>query len=296
MVVMTSGRYSQAKMVRRKPLHRFPSDVVMEWIHSIDDPRIAAYRNLPDRTLRGENIFIAEGKLAAVRLLESSYPVESVLAAEPHAAEMAQIVPDRTPLYVASDELIQQIVGYPFHRGVLALGRRPSQTPTWSSVLDSFSLTQPLRLVVLPSVNQAENLGLIFRSAAAFGIDALLLGPQTVDPLSRRAIRLSMGGVLHIRWARSENFLHDVQQLGRRWQVLRAAAVVDSSAIPLQEFSWPPRAAVLLGHEFEGLPPDVQRLCDVRLTIPMHPPMDSLNVGVAAGIFLYCMSYPKQSR
>lgn len=262
----------------------------MEWIHSLEDPRIAGYRNLPDRTLRGESIFIAEGKLVALRLLESAYGVESVLTTPEHAEQMVERVGERAPIFVAPEALIHQIVGYPFHRGVLALGRRPPQTPTWSGLMEQFALDKPLRLVVLPEIHQAENLGLIFRSAAAFGMDVVLLGPKTVDPLSRRSIRLSMGGVLHIPWARSEHFLEDLRELGLRWQVVRVAAVVDASALPLHQFSWPERAAVLLGHEFEGLPASIQRLCDVRLTIPMHSPMDSLNVGVAAGIFLYSMS------
>jgi len=266
---------------------------VIQQIASLDDPRIAGYRNLPDRTLRGENIFIAEGKLVVLRLLESGYGVESVLAAEEHAEQMSCLVGERAPLFVAAEELIQQIVGYPFHRGVLALGRRPEQEPGWEEILNKFSIDRPLRLVVLPAINQPENLGLIFRSAAAFGMDAVLLGPQTVDPLSRRVLRLSMGGVLHIPWARTEHPVHDLRQLGQRWQVLRAAAVVDPAATLLEDFSWPQRAAILLGNEFEGLPTYVQRLCDVRLTIPMHTPMDSLNVGVAAGIFLYAMTRRK---
>lgn len=266
---------------------------VIQQITSLDDPRIAGYRNLPDRTLRGENIFIAEGKLVVLRLLESRYGVESVLSAQQYAEEMSRLVGDRAPLFVAAEELIQQIVGYPFHRGVLALGRRPEQVPTWEELLNRFPIDRPLRLVVLPAINQPENLGLIFRSAAGFGMDAVLLGPQTVDPLSRRVLRLSMGGVLHIPWARTEHFVHDLRQLGQRWQVLRAAAVVDPAATLLEEFSWPQRAAVLLGNEFEGLPTYVQRLCEVRLTIPMHTPMDSLNVGVAAGIFLYAMTRRK---
>ncbi|MDW8039701.1 MAG: RNA methyltransferase [Thermoguttaceae bacterium] len=262
----------------------------MERISSLEDPRVAGYRNLPDRTLRGENIFIAEGKLVVLRLLDSPYQVESVLAADIHAEQMAKIVGDRAPLYVATEELVQQIVGYPFHRGVLALGRRPAHTPTWSELLEQFSLSQDLRLVVLPAINQPENLGLIFRSACALGLDGVLLGPQTVDPLSRRVLRLSMGGVLHIRWARTEHLVYDLRQLGQRWQVVRVAAVVDSAATPLEQFCWPSRAAVLMGNEFEGLPAYIERLCDARLTIPMHNPMDSLNVGVAAGIFLYAMT------
>lgn len=261
----------------------------------MDDPRIAPYRNLPDRTLRGENIFIAEGKLVALRLLESPYGIESLLAAEEHAEQMATLVGDRAPVFVASEELVRQIVGYPFHRGVLALGRRPDKIPTWQELLEGHSLDRPLRLVVLPAINQPENLGLIFRSACALGMDGVLLGPWTVDPLSRRVLRLSMGGVLHIRWARTEHLLEDLHQLGHRWQVLRAAAVVDPAAIPLEQFCWPQRAAVLLGNEFEGLAPELQQLCEVRLTIPMHRPMDSLNVGVAAGIFLYAMSRPSPS-
>lgn len=263
----------------------------MEPIHSIDDPRIAGYRNLPERTLRGENIFLAEGKLVALRLLSSPFPVESVLVTEPYAEEMAQVVADRVPLYVAADPLVRQIVGYPFHRGVLALGRRP-EVPCWESVLSRFSLEDRLRLVVLPSINQPENLGLIFRSAVALGVDAVLLGPSCADPLSRRCLRLSMGGVLYIPFARSDHFAYDLRELGVRWHVRRVAAVVDSLAVPLHEFPWPARSAVLLGNEFEGLSPQVQRLCDDRVTIPVQSNMDSLNVGVAAGIFLYAMTRP----
>jgi len=258
-------------------------------IDLIDDPRVAAYRGMKDRALRGESLFVAEGRLLVDRLLDSPFAVESVFASEELAAEYAARLTDEVPLYVAPEALLREVVGYKFHRGVLAAGRRdrPMTLDRLTARLDD---RRRWNLVVCPRVANGENLGLIFRSAAALGIDGVLLGPHCADPLSRRCLRLSMGGVLRVPTVHSADLAADLRHLRDHCNVRPVATVVDARAEPLRGFSWPPRTALLLGSEFEGLDDPWLALCDRQITIPMQPGSDSLNLGVAAGIFLYEMS------
>ncbi len=261
----------------------------MERIDSWDDPRLGAYRNLRDRTLRGESLFVAEGRMVARRLLESRFEVESVLVSEKDAAEFSLLAAGRgVPLYVAPEAVLSRIVGFPFHLGVLAAGRR-RPLPSLADLLPPPPL-EVLRMLVLPEVTKPENLGLAVRSAAAFGLHAVLLGPQCCDPLSRRALRVSMGTVLELPLGRCENLAADLKALKEQWDVRLFAAVLDTRARCLAEVRWPSRAAVLVGNEWSGLREGWLEACDQRVTIPMHPGVDSLNLGVAASIFLYEMT------
>lgn len=260
----------------------------MQWIESIDDPRVAAYRNLPQRTLRGESIFVAEGRLLAERLLESEHRAESVFVSEEFADEFRPLVGDAVPLYVAREALLVEVVGFKFHRGVLAAGRR-GKSPTLDELVGREPIESPVSLLICPEVTQPENLGLIFRSAAGFGVDGLLLGRACCDPLSRRCLRTSMGGVLRVPYRESPDLSADVRRLQERWGVELLAAVLDEQAEKLDQLRWPPRVAVLFGQEFGGLSSQWLSAADRRVTIPMQPGTDSLNLGVAAGIFIYEM-------
>jgi tRNA G18 (ribose-2'-O)-methylase SpoU len=285
----------------------------MQRVDSIDDPRVAPYRNLRDRTLRGESIFVTEGRVLTQRLLESPFEAESVLAAEELAAEFAPLVADRTALYVAPESLLLEIVGFPFHRGVLGCGRRPPPK-TFAELMSAVDRAaegdspifvaschknrdsplglvrdSPLGLVICPEVTKPENLGLVFRTAAGFGVDGVLLGQRCCDPLSRRALRVSMGGVLAVPFARSQDLIEDLRTLKRVHGFKLLATVLDPRAERIERFHWPPRAGLLLGNESDGLREQYLSLCDHRLTIPMRPGTDSLNLGVAAGIFVYQM-------
>jgi tRNA G18 (ribose-2'-O)-methylase SpoU len=261
----------------------------MERIHSLDDPRIAAYRNLRDRTLRGESIFLTEGRLLTLRLLESGFQAESVFCAEQFAAEMDAVVRDRLPLYVASAELMRGVVGFNFHRGVLARGRRPTSAAL-DDLMSQIGEQPTLRLVICADVTQPENLGLVLRSAAALGVDGVVLGERTCDPLSRRCLRLSMGSVFRVPYARAENLAARLRQIKVRHGLELIATVLDDSAYPLADFRWPDRVGLLVGNEFAGLRPDLVELCDYRVTIPMRRHVDSLNLGVATGIFIHEMT------
>jgi tRNA G18 (ribose-2'-O)-methylase SpoU len=255
-------------------------------IQSIDDPRVAAYRNLRDRTLRGESIFVTEGQVLTLRLLASGYAVESLFVADKFADEIAAVLGDRAPLYVSSEKLLLEVVGFPFHRGVLGAGRRG--TPLrFAELLGRHDPAAPLRLVVCPEITKPENMGLIFRTASALGIDGVILGERCCDPYSRRCLRVSMGAVLQVPFVKTADLAADLQHLKRSCNVDVVGAVLDDRAEPLAAVRWSPRTAILFGNEFEGLPSRCLELCDRRVTIPMRAGVDSLNLGVAAGIFIY---------
>ncbi len=260
----------------------------MEWIESLDDPRVAAYRDLPERTRRGESVFVTEGRLVTRRLLRSGYETESVFVAERFAEEFEREVGRDAPLYVARESLLRQVVGFDFHLGVLGAGRR-RPTLTLEELMSPKGVEEPLSLVICPEVAKPENLGLIFRSAAGFGMDGIVLGRGCCDPFSRRMLRVSMGAVLQMPFAGSEDFPADLNRLKGRWQVELLAAVLDDRAERLADVRWPRRAGILFGSEFDGLRTEWLSLCDRMVTIPMAPNVDSLNLGVAAGIFMYEM-------
>ncbi len=255
------------------------------FIDNLDDPRITPYRNLKDRDLAASgDRFIAEGRQVVRRLLESSLAVDSVFVAARRQAEMQPLVGNRAPLYVVPDELVREIVGFKFHSGVLACGVRP-QAPSIDDVMST--ATVPATLMVLPEVANTENLGSMIRIAAAFGCAAVVLGERSCDPFYRQSVRVSMGTVFRIPIVRSAGIRDDLLRLKEHWDVRLMATVLDDSAQPLASYVRPPRLAVLFGNEAHGIPPDLLPLCDDHVTIPMKLGTDSLNVAVAAGVFLF---------
>lgn len=260
-------------------------------INSLDDPCVAGYRNLRERSLREEGVFITEGALLAERLLQSRFPVESLFVTIENAPRFAELVQGRAPLYVAEAALMRQIVGFDFHRGVLGLGCRLPFPDATSTVERLSSSSQQLRLLCCPSTETAENLGLILRSAAAFGVQAVLLPNDGADPLSRRCLRQSMGSALSLPLARSNDLLRELCALRQSHDVRLVAAVADDdeSVVALDCFVWPQRAVLIVGNEYSGLDESWLAACDYRVTIPIAPGCDSLNVAVAAGVFLHHM-------
>ena len=256
-------------------------------VPTLDDPRLAPYRNLKDRELaRGGDRFIAEGEHVVRRLLASDYPVESLLLTRRRAEEVAPLAPSEVPVYVADDSLVHQVVGFKFHSGVMGVGRRKPgvSVGAWMAEVRS---RERLTLVVLPDIANTENLGSLVRIGAAFGADAVVLGRQCCDPFWRQSIRVSMGTVFSLPILRSDDLLRDLGDLRTRHDVELAAAVVGADAQPLAASHRRDRLALLFGNEAQGLSAEYVRACDRRVTIPMHLGTDSLNVAVAAAVFLY---------
>jgi tRNA G18 (ribose-2'-O)-methylase SpoU len=254
-------------------------------INDLNDPRIAIYRDLKtsNRTRRLHQ-FVVEGEKLFERLCESPFPLVSVLASDRHSARIADRVPDGVPLYVVPHESISLLVGFNFHRGVLACGeRRP--WPDLGAIAPGGSVERTL--VVCPRLENPENLGAIVRIGDVFGIDAVLVGGRCPDPLSRRVLRVSMGTALRLPVVASEDLARDLDRLTGDLGFQLAASVVDPSAESLRDFRRPDRLALLLGSEGDGLEPEWIARCRWKVTIPMRPGAESLNVAVAAGILLY---------
>ena len=256
-------------------------------VDTLDDPRVAPYRNLKDRDLaRSGDRFIAEGEQVVRRLLASDYPTESLLLARKRADEIAPLAPPGVPVYVVPDPLVHQVVGFKFHSGVMAVGRRKAAM-TVDDVMAAASARPRATLVVLPEIANTDNMGALIRISAAFGADAVVLGEHSCDPFWRQSVRVSMGTIFAVPVVRSDDLQRDLRRLAEHWGVELAAAVVGDDAEPLHAAGREGRLGLLFGNEAQGLAPNHVAACHRRVTIPMQLGTDSLNVAVAAAVFLY---------
>ena len=254
-------------------------------IGALDDPRLAPYRELKKSNLtRWSGLFVAEGEKLVRRLLASDYETASLLVGRRYLEEFAALAPAETPVLAIPDEWVESLVGFNFHRGVLACGKRRAN-PALKDVLAAAE--QRATVVVCPDVQDPENLGAILRIAAAFGVDLLMLGSRAADPLSRRVLRVSMGAALAVPLIRSDDLPANLGRLRSDFGFELAATVLDADAEPLNRAARPERIALLFGSEGHGLDRSLVERCDRRLTIAMQRGTDSLNVAVAAGMFLY---------
>jgi tRNA G18 (ribose-2'-O)-methylase SpoU len=243
------------------------------------------YRNLKKCNLtRWSGLFIAEGRRVVRRLLASGFPVESVLVSERRRAGIVAQLPPDAPIYIVPQELAEQLVGYNFHAGVLACGRRKEQ-PDLEAIMSNAG--ERATLAACPQITDQENLGGIIRVCASFGADGLLLASSCPDPFSRRVLRVSMGNAFRLPIVESRDLAADLNELRSRWGVQLAATALDRDAETLAAASRPPRMALLFGNESEGLHERWLDLCERTVTIPMAPGADSLNVTAAAAVFLH---------
>jgi tRNA G18 (ribose-2'-O)-methylase SpoU len=256
----------------------------VQTIHSLSDPQLAAYRNLKDKELaRDGHRFIAEGENVVRRLLASSTPVESVLLAERKVSAIAPLCRENVTIFVASDDLIQQIIGFEFHSGVLACGIRPPAPALEALIPPS---PAPALLTICQQITNAENLGSLIRISAAFGASAIILGQRCCDPWFRQCVRVSMGTIFALPIFRSTDLLSDLDAI-KSHGITCLAAVIDNDAVPLDSIERISRVGLVFGSEAQGLDPATIGRCDRRVTIPMRLGTDSLNVAIAAAVFLY---------
>lgn len=259
-------------------------------IEDPDDPRVSAYRDVRERDLVGrQGLFVAEGEVVLRVLARSRLcaPV-SLLIAEKRLAGLADVIaalPAETAVYAAGQAVMDTLVGFPIHRGILALGRRTAQ-PSVSELLAG--LPGEALVLVLCGIANHDNMGGLFRNAAAFGADAVILDETCADPLYRKAIRVSVGAALITPFARlapGEDPLALLRDGG-----FQTIALSPAGTGVLAQLRKPPRAAVLLGAEGPGLP--AQLLANANtVRIPMSEGFDSLNVGVTAGIVLHHLRF-----
>jgi tRNA G18 (ribose-2'-O)-methylase SpoU len=241
------------------------------------------------RALRDAGLFVAEGRLVVERLLTGTGPLAfelvRVLAtpAAVRALRLDERVADR--LDVRTPQAMQEVTGYNFHRGVLALARRPATAPV-SELIAGLAADAPL--VIGERIVDVDNVGSIFRNARAFGAAGVVLDDTSADPLYRKAVRTSMGTVLEVPWttASGADLWGMLRTAGYRLLALTPAL----DAMPLREAMTgvgSGRVAVVVGNEGEGLSHAALSSCDVRVRIPMAHGADSLNVATALAVALY---------
>lgn len=253
------------------------------------------FANLTERELRNAyekqgGFFIAESPKVIERALDAGYEPISMLMEEKHitgdAAFLIQRCPN-LPVYTAPRSVLEQLTGYKLTRGVLCALKRKEPDSLEQAVAGAH------RVAALENIADASNVGAIFRSAAALGIDAVLLTPQCADPLNRRCLRVSMGNVFMVKWARigtdasdwPEKGMSELNRLGFKTlsMALRNNSVdINDSALLAQE-----KLAILLGTEGDGLLPQTIDSSDYVVKIPMRPGVDSLNVAAAAAVIFW---------
>jgi len=256
-----------------------------------DDPRVADYRDVPEpELLRARGLFVVEGRLVVERLIEGRrFAIRSLLLSDAaHAALQPAIarLDAEVPIFVCDLEHFTTLTGFNIHRGCLALAERPADAP-----LDDV-LRDARLVVVLDDVTNADNVGGVFRNAAAFGAGAVLLSPSSCDPLYRKAIRTSMAWALRVPFARIEPWPGGLEALRARGFSI-VALTPRAPSEPLDEFAVgprPDRIALVIGAEGRGLTATVEAAADRRVRIPIARDVDSLNVAVATGIALSRLS------
>jgi tRNA G18 (ribose-2'-O)-methylase SpoU len=256
-------------------------------IDDADDPRLGDYRDLRDVQLRKHleaehGLFLAEGEKVVRRAVEGGFPVRSFLMAPRWLDGLADVL-DRTeaPCYVLSEALAEEVTGFHVHRGALAsLERLP--LPTVEQVLAGART-----VVVLENIVDHTNVGAVFRSAAALGIDAVLLAPRCADPLYRRAVKVAMGAVFTVPYARIEDWYDALPQVSAAGFTTVAMTLADDATDIEDAVAGLDRVALVLGTEGSGLSPRWEQSADRRAVIPMREGIDSLNVAAATAVACY---------
>lgn len=253
-------------------------------IHSLNIPGVEVYHCLTDHQLRNrlhpeDGIIIVESpKVINVALDEGLKPISMLCEARHIEGDAAPLISrcGDIPVYTGSRELLASLTGYTLTRGVLCAMRRPKQ-PTWRELCNGAH-----RLVVINAVCDTTNIGAIFRSAAALGIDGALLTTDSCDPFNRRAVRVSMGMVFKLPWAWLDVPMDDLHEVG--FKTVAMALRHDSIALDDPRLKAEPRLAVVMGTEGDGLPTEAIDGADYVVKIPMARGVDSLNVAAASAV------------
>ncbi len=257
------------------------------------DPRLEDYVSLTDVALRRRTepergLYIAESEKVIRRALAAGHRPRSFLMAARWLADLADVVADAeargVPVFVGEHAVIERLTGFHLHRGALAAMQRPVLPDVDDVVSDA------TRVMVLEDIVDHTNVGAIFRSAAALGVDAVLVTPRCADPFYRRSIRVSMGTVFQVPWTRIDPWPKGIERLRERGFTVAALALSDD-AITLDELEAEPpaRVALVLGTEGDGLGARTVAGADLTVRIPMAGGVDSLNVAAASAVAMWAL-------
>ena len=270
-------------------------------VSEVNDPRLYSFRSIKGKSNRSDDTFVAESEIVLDRLLESKFRIRSVLLTPGRARRLRQQLHnangERTEPFtvlVAPQGIIDTVVGYPLHRGVITLAeRRPLPSPTEL-------LARARTVLLLEDVADPENIGSMFRHAAGFGVDAVILQGHCGDPLYRKTIRTSMGWTLTIPYCEIGDEFGTIGELLTRAGFVSLALTPSSNALSLGQvidgLDADARIAIVLGAEGPGLKSETMAATTFRARIPMSDGVDSLNVSTSAAIALFALTSAQQSR
>lgn len=266
------------------------------------DPQLEDFRDIRDRDARGPSgrpgIFIGEQALVVEKMLARPELVRRVLVAESRRAWLEQALAEagdpEVEALVAPLSLLETVAGFPIHRGVIASGHRAS--------LDGRSIDeivppadQPATLLILESIRNIDNIGMLFRVAAAFGVDGVVLSEDCHDPLYRKSLRVSIGHVLSVPFARCTDSRADLERLVDHHGIRLIGASIGHDSVSPEEMVPSPRVGLVMGSEFDGLSESTISICEHLVRIRMVEGVDSLNVSVAAAVLLDRLSNTPRS-
>jgi len=274
--------------------------VTIHYLESAADPRVSDYTQLTDVHLRkirepAEGMYIAESSRVLRRALAAGHQPRSFFLAEKWLDDLQDILGayPHVPAFIGSAALLEEITGFHLHRGAMAAMQRPAPVPL-PELLVSAQESEGgrargrSRIAILENLTDHTNVGAVFRSAAAIGVDGVLVTPQCADPLYRRSIRVSMGTVFQVPWTRIESWPASLEQLKEAGYFV-AGMSLGEGAITLDELVAQDHQNLVLvfGTEGDGLKPETERLLDARVTIPMMNGVDSLNVAASSAVAFY---------
>jgi tRNA G18 (ribose-2'-O)-methylase SpoU len=232
--------------------------------------------------------FIAESQPLVKRLLASDYEVESVLVDQEYAEESRVWIPEDVVTYIVPHQLVDELLGFNFHRGFLGCGIRKPLRQARDVLREDVREANWISVLAV-GIQDPENLGVIIRTCAGLGIRTIILGPGTADPLSRRVLRVSMGAALKVDLVDSPN-ITEFLDIAKQQQVHTIATSLQMPSTEITEVTRSGPSVVLFGNEAYGLPDAIQSAADQRINIRMDLNTDSLNVSVAAGIVLHYLA------
>lgn len=236
---------------------------------------------------REKGIFVAEGEKVVRRLVGSKLRIVSILLTEEWFRKYTPLLENRAledGLYIGERSLLEEIVGYRLHQGIMAIGRVPEPADVFKSRENSGG---PRLLVALDGIANSENMGVITRNCAAFGVDVLIAGETSCDPYLRRSVRNSMGTIFQLPIAKSADLADTLRRLRAGSGTSMIAAHPQEGSDRITEVDLTGEVCIVFGSEGEGISPGVLEVCNRRLTVPMKGGVDSLNVGSSVGVILY---------
>lgn len=258
-------------------------------INSLDIPELQPYRTMRRAVEHvRQGIFVAESEKVVKRLLNTNLEIVSILITENRFDEIGHLIDAREQrdfnIYIGEKELLEQIVGFDLHQGVMAVAKIPEPLVIEDVVKQSL---QPYLFVALDGLTNADNLGVIVRNCVAFGVTGLIVGETSSSPYLRRAIRQSMGAVFVLPIIHTKNLRETLIMLEEKFNTRCLAADAHANDISIQDADLKRNICIVLGSEGSGIRESVLEVCSERITIPVSEYVDSLNVASASAVFLW---------